>query len=105
MSNARQDALAAVIARFDESCAVFARLVANADEAADAMDFTGKLHDLSLAAGRVQGLGDALALYTGDAVWGARADATLREYLGASTLPEGNGHGQQAGQHELGGLD
>ena len=85
-----------VIALFDQSCDAFARLVANADEAADAMDFTGKLHDLSLAAGRVQGLGEALYAFTGDAGWRERADAALRTYLGSSIVRESNGHGGRA---------
>lgn len=72
-----------VIGLFEESCTAFRRLLANADEAADAMDFTGKLHDLAIQAGRVQGLGEALAALTGEVSWKTRVTMTLREYLGS----------------------
>ncbi len=45
------------------------------------MDFTGHMHDLSLTAGRVQALGEALTALTGDQAWVARADEVLRNYL------------------------
>lgn len=84
MGDGEKGGVGRVAALFDESCAAFGRLVANADEAADAMDFTGKLHDLSLSAGRVLGLSEALAAFTGSGEWHDRAAAVLREYLGAS---------------------
>lgn len=85
--------LEGVIGLFEESCAAFTQLVANADEAADAMDFTGKLHELSLQAGRVQGLGAALTTLTGDQMWHDRVETTLAEYLGSSIAQDSNGHG------------
>jgi hypothetical protein len=69
------------------------------------MDFTGKLHDLSLSAGRVQGLAEALSLITDETTWQERAEATLRAYLGSSTPRESNGRGGHDEQHDLGGLD
>jgi len=95
-----------VITLFEENCAAFAHLVINADEVADATDFTGKLHDLSLTAGRVQGLGAALATFTGDTMWHTRARAALREYLEPSTpQDEGGpvGEGYADGRGALGG--
>ena len=95
--------LQTVITLFEESCAAFAHLVINADEVADATDFTGKLHDLSLTAGRVQGLGAALAAFTGDAVWHDHARAALREYLEPSAPqdeggPQGEGNPNDRGR-------
>ena len=91
-----------VTALFDESCARFTRLVVDADEVADATDFTGKLHELSLTAGQVQGLAEALAVFTGDLVWRDRATATLREYLEPSTShEEAVGRGNLAGTEDL----
>ncbi len=92
-----------VITLFEESCAAFAHLVINADEVADATDFTGKLHDLSMTAGRVQGLGAALAAFTGDTLWHTRARAVLREYLEPSAPqdegePVGEGHADGRGR-------
>jgi hypothetical protein len=52
------------------------------------MDFTGSLHDLSLAAGRVQALGEALTLLTGDPSWKEQANDTLRSYLSAEPVDE-----------------
>ncbi len=83
--------LQGVITLFEQNCTAFAHLVINADEVADATDFTGKLHDLSLTAGRVQGLGAALATFTGDTMWHARARAALREYLEPSTPQDEGG--------------
>ncbi len=84
--------LETVISLFDESCATFRRLLANADEVADAMDFTGKLHELAIQAGRVQGLGEALAALSGDQTWHTRVTMTLREYLDSSIDQDSNGH-------------
>ena len=92
--------LSAVIALFEENCDAFSRLVVNADEIADATDFTGKLHDLSLTAGRVQGVGEALTLVTGD-----RVEMTLREYLGSSTADEANGRGDHGYVDGRGAMD
>jgi hypothetical protein len=73
--------IAAVQRVFESSCEQFRRALGESESAADAVDFTGHMHDLSLAAGRVQALGEALALLTGDQSWNTRAADVLRSYL------------------------
>jgi len=73
--------ISAVQRRFESGCDEFLRALSDSDEAADAVDFTGKLHELSLAAGRVQAFAEALTLLTGDQTWNERAREMLRAYL------------------------
>jgi len=73
--------ISAVQRRFENGCDEFLRALSDSDDAADAVDFTGKLHELSLAAGRVQAFGEALTLLTGDQAWNERAHDLLRTYL------------------------
>ena len=73
--------IAAVQRVFESSCEQFRQALGESEAAADAVDFTGHMHDLSLAAGRVQALGEALALLTGDQSWNKRAADVLRNYL------------------------
>lgn len=73
--------IAAVQRLFEHSCEQFRLALGESESAADAVDFTGHMHDLSLAAGRVQALGEALALLTGDQAWNAQAADVLRAYL------------------------
>lgn len=73
--------IAAVQRLFENSCEQFRLALGDSESAADAVDFTGHMHELSLAAGRVQALGEALALLTGDQGWNARAADVLRNYL------------------------
>src|SRR5205807_7285452 len=69
--------IAALQRLFESSCDAFRQALGDSEIAADAVDFTGRLHDLSLAAGRVQALGEALTLLTGDQSWNVRANDTL----------------------------
>jgi hypothetical protein len=71
----------AVIRLFEASCDLFREALSQSESAADAVDFTGHLHDLSLTAGRVQALGEALTALTGNQSWVDRADEVLRSYL------------------------
>jgi hypothetical protein len=80
--------IAALQRLFESSCDTFRQALGDSENAADAMDFTGSLHDLSLAAGRVQALGEALTLLTGDPAWQEQANDTLRSYLVAEHLDE-----------------
>lgn len=73
--------IAAVQRLFEQSCEQFRVALGDSESAADAVDFTGHLHDLSLSAGRVQALGEALALLTGDQAWNKRAAEVVRAYL------------------------
>jgi sugar (pentulose or hexulose) kinase len=73
--------IAAVQRVFESSCEQFRQALGESEAAADAVDFTGHMHDLSLAAGRVQALGEALSLLTGDQNWNKRAADVLRNYL------------------------
>ncbi len=73
--------IAAVQRVFESSCEQFRQALGESEAAADAVDFTGHMHDLSLAAGRVQALGEALSLLTGDQAWNKRAADVLRSYL------------------------
>ena len=87
MSSAQEPVVFGIIAvqrLFEASCAAFQHALATADDAADAIDFTGHMHDLSLSAGRVQALGEALVLLTGDQQWNRVAATTLGGYLGGS---------------------
>ena len=77
--------VAAVQRLFETACEEYAAALGDSDDAADAVDFTGRMHDLALAAGRVQAFGEALALLTGDQAWNTCAATLLRSYLGAST--------------------
>ena len=70
--------LEAVIRLFEASCDSFREALGRSESAADAVDFTGHMHELSLSAGRVQALGEALTAMTGDRSWVARADEVLR---------------------------
>ena len=72
--------IAAVQRVFESSCEHLQAL-GESESAADAVDFTGHMHELSLAAGRVQALGEALSLLTGDQSWNKRAADVLRNYL------------------------
>lgn len=78
--------IAALQRLFDESCERFRETLGESESAADAVDFTGHMHNLSLAAGRVQALGEALALLTGDQSWNDRAAEVLRNYLSPDSL-------------------
>ena len=78
--------LAALQRLYESSCETFRRALHDSDIAADAVDFTGRLHDLSLAAGRVQALGEALTLLTGDQSWNEQATDLLRSYLTSDSL-------------------
>ncbi len=73
--------LEAVVRLFEASCDSFREALGQSESAADAVDFTGHMHDLSLTAGRVQALVEALTALTGDQAWVARADEVLRNYL------------------------
>jgi sugar (pentulose or hexulose) kinase len=73
--------IAAVQRLFESSCERFRQALSESEAAADAVDFTGHMHDLSLSAGRVQALGEALTLLTGDQSWSRRAAEVLRNYL------------------------
>lgn len=92
MSSSTQDPLnlgiSAIKRIFERDCAAFRGALGASESAADAVDFTARLHDLALAAGRVQALGEALALLTGDQTWNDRAEEILRAYL-TPGLPEG----------------
>lgn len=88
MSSTQQPVVFGIVAvqrLFEASCESFSRALGDSDDAADALDFTGRMHDLSLAAGRVQALGEALVMLTGDQEWSQRAVETLRGYLDAGT--------------------
>lgn len=76
--------IAAIERLFDEACETFTHALGDSDTAADAVDFTGSMHEMALAAGRVQAFGEALALLTGDQTWNTRAVDVLRSYLGSS---------------------
>ena len=80
--------IAAVQRLFEESCERFQQALGDSDDAADAVDFTGRMHDLALAAGRVQALGQALALLTGDQSWNEQAAEVVRSYLGSTMLEQ-----------------
>jgi hypothetical protein len=80
--------IAALQRLFESSCDTFRQALGNSENAADATDFTGSLHDLSLAAGRVQALGEALTLLTSDPSWKEQANDTLRSYLSAEPVDE-----------------
>ena len=80
--------IAALQRLFESSCDTFRQALGDSENAADAMDFTGSLHNLSLAAGRVQALGEALTLLTGDPTWKEQANDTLRSYLIAEHLDD-----------------
>src|SRR5262249_23470145 len=73
--------LDAVIRLFEASCDSFREALGQSESAADAVDFTGHMHNLSLTAGRVQALGEALTALTGNESWVARAEEVLRNYL------------------------
>ena len=77
--------IVAVQRLFEASCETFRRALNASDDAADAIDFTGHMHTLSLTAGRVQALGEALVLLTGDQSWNRRAADELRGYLDAGS--------------------
>jgi hypothetical protein len=70
-----------VVRLFEASCEAFREVLGQSEAAADAVDFTGHLHDLSLTAGRVQALGEALTALTGNPLWVTRAEEVLRSYL------------------------
>lgn len=72
---------------FEHSCDTFRGALGDSDDVADAVDFTSRMHDLALAAGRVQAFGEALTLLTGDQSWNARAAETVHSYL-SSDLPD-----------------
>ena len=78
--------IAAIERLFETSCEAFRRALGDSDDAADAVDFTGRMHDLALAAGRVLAFGEALALLTGDQVWNTRAADVVRSYLTSDAL-------------------
>jgi hypothetical protein len=80
--------IAALQRLFETRCDEFRQALGNTENAADAMDFTGHLHILALAAGRVQALGEALTLLTGDQTWNQRANDTVRSYLTAERMDE-----------------
>lgn len=85
MSNAQEPlvlGIAALQRLFESSCDRFREALGDSESAADAVDFTGRLHELALAAGRVQALGEALSLLTGDQAWNTRAAEALHAYLG-----------------------
>ncbi len=73
--------IAAVQHRFETACEEFGAALGDSDDAADAVDFTGHMHDLALAAGRVIAFGEALTLLTGDHTWNERATAVVGPYL------------------------
>jgi len=73
--------IAAVQRRFETACEEFSQALGDSDDAADAVDFTGRMHELALAAGHVQAFGEALTLLTGDQGWSARAAAVVQPYL------------------------
>lgn len=73
--------IAALERLFETACEEFDRALGHSDDAADAVDFTGNMHILALAAGRVQAFGEALVLLTGDPMWKERADNVVRPYL------------------------
>lgn len=77
--------IVAVQRLFDASCEAFQSALGDSDDAADAIDFTGRMHELSLTAGRVQALGEALVLLTGDQDWNRRVKEVLRGYLDTSS--------------------
>lgn len=77
--------IVAVQRLFEASCDAFQRALGDSDDAADAIDFTGRMHELSLTAGRVQALGEALVLLTGDQDWNRRVKEVLRGYLDTSS--------------------
>lgn len=78
--------IAALQRLYENSCETFRQALRDSDDAADAVDFTGRLHELSLAAGRVQALGEALSLLAGDQTWNEQAADLLRNYLVADNL-------------------
>lgn len=89
MSSAQEPVVLGIVAvqrLFEASCESFYRALNESDDAADAIDFTGHMHDLSLSAGRVQALGEALVLLTGDQTWNQRAAEALRGYLGGPSM-------------------
>lgn len=88
MSSTQEPVILGIVAvqrLFEAACAVFQHALNASDDAADAIDFTGHMHNLSLAAGRVQALGEALVLLTGDQSWNQRAAEALRGYLDAGS--------------------
>lgn len=89
MSSAQEPLLLGIAALerlFQQSCEAFRRALGDSDDAADAVDFTGHMHDLALAAGRVQAFGESLTALTGDQSWNQRAAEVVRSYL-SSDLP------------------
>jgi len=80
--------VAALERLFDRSCEIFRQALGDSESAADAVDFTGRLHDLSLSAGRVQAFGEALTVLTGNQLWNERAYEVLRNYLAPDSLGE-----------------
>lgn len=80
--------IAAVRGLFEESCVAFSRALSASESAGDAVDFTGHMHALSLAAGRVQAFGEALTVLTSDPLWNDRAADVVRSYL----IPESIDH-------------
>jgi len=73
--------IAAVQRRYETACEEFGLALGDSDDAADAVDFTGHMHDLALAAGRVLAFGEALTLLTSDQSWTERASVVVRPYL------------------------
>ena len=78
--------VAAVIELFTAACRTFGRALERTDNMLDATDFTGALHLLGYAAGRVRTLGEVLTLLTGDMAWTQQADEVLAEYMQSSPL-------------------
>ncbi len=73
--------ITAVQRRFETACEEFGLELGDSDDAADAVDFTGHMHALALAAGRVLAFGEALTLLSGDQSWTERASVVVRPYL------------------------
>ena len=89
MSNAHEPlalSIAALQRLFEGSCEAFRQALGDSESAADAVDFTGRLHELALAAGRVQAFGEALTVLTGDQSWNESAADVLRSYLSPDFL-------------------
>lgn len=80
--------LLAIIELFTHACESFGHALSRTDDALDAVDFAGSLHELGFDAGRVRALGEALTLLTGSPEWTRRAEEVLAEYLQATALPE-----------------
>ena len=78
----------AVIELFTRACESFAHSLSRTDDVADEVAFTGAIHEVGFAAGRVHALGEALTLLSGSPEWSRQAEEVLAEYMSGTTLPE-----------------